>query len=171
MKITTVRTKLYRWNGPVKTEDTVFATPLSALPFQSDAQAPFRFFSWLVVEVETAEGLVGLGNAGLCPDITKQIVDTKTEAGLYTKVPLLLSVAPLRSFEEADYLAHEVPGVTIPDGVLKTLEKADRADVRAVGVDLAARLLEDARPLVNGVLLTAPDDDVTALVPLLSALK
>ncbi|HVT71378.1 MAG TPA: methylenetetrahydrofolate reductase, partial [Trebonia sp.] len=88
-----------------------------------------------------------------------------------TKVPLLLSVAPLRSFEEADYLAHEVPGVTIPDGVLKTLEKADRADVRAVGVDLAARLLEDARPLVNGVLLTAPDDDVTALVPLLSALK
>jgi homocysteine S-methyltransferase len=88
-----------------------------------------------------------------------------------TEVPLLLSVAPLRSFEEADYLAHEVPGVTIPDGVLKTLEKADRADVRAVGVDLAARLLEDARPLVKGVLLTAPDDDVTALVPLLSALK
>jgi homocysteine S-methyltransferase len=88
-----------------------------------------------------------------------------------TQVPLLLSVAPLRSFEEADYLAHEVPGVTIPDGVLKTLEKADRADVRAVGVDLAARLLEDARPLVKGVLLTAPDDDVTALVPLLSALQ
>jgi homocysteine S-methyltransferase len=88
-----------------------------------------------------------------------------------TGVPLLLSVAPLRSFEEADYLAHEVPGVTIPDGVLTTLEQADRADARAVGVDLAARLLEDARPLVKGVLLTAPDDDVTALVPLLSALQ
>jgi homocysteine S-methyltransferase len=88
-----------------------------------------------------------------------------------TGVPLLLSVSPLRSFEEADYLAHEVPGVTIPEEVLTTLEKADRADARAVGVDLAARLLEDARPLVKGVLLTAPDDDVTALVPLLSALK
>ena len=31
-----------------------------------------------------------------------------------TGVPLLLSVSALRSFEEADYLAHEVPGVTMP---------------------------------------------------------
>jgi L-alanine-DL-glutamate epimerase-like enolase superfamily enzyme len=65
MKIKHVRTKLYRWKGPVKTDDTVFATPLSALPFQRDAQAPFRFFSWLVVEVETDDGRIGIGNAGL----------------------------------------------------------------------------------------------------------
>ena len=38
MLITSVRTKLYRWKGPVKIDDTVFATPLSALAFQSDAQ-------------------------------------------------------------------------------------------------------------------------------------
>ena len=44
---------MYQWQGPVKTSDTIFATPLSMLPFQSDAQAPFRFFSWLVVEIET----------------------------------------------------------------------------------------------------------------------
>jgi L-alanine-DL-glutamate epimerase-like enolase superfamily enzyme len=81
MKITKIRSKLYRWKGPVKIDDTVFATPLSALPFQSDAQAPFRFFSWLVVEVETDAGHVGLGNAGLCPDVTRQIVDAKL-AGL-----------------------------------------------------------------------------------------
>ena len=30
MKITKVRTKLYNWQGPVKTSDTIFATPLSA---------------------------------------------------------------------------------------------------------------------------------------------
>ena len=33
-----------------------------------------------------------------------------------TQVPLLLSVTPLRSFEEADYLANEVPGVIDPAG-------------------------------------------------------
>jgi L-alanine-DL-glutamate epimerase-like enolase superfamily enzyme len=82
MRIASVRTKLYRWTGPVKTDDTVFATPLSALPFQRDAQAPFRFFSWLVVEVETDDGVVGIGNAGLSPDITKQIVDTKLTPAL-----------------------------------------------------------------------------------------
>src|SRR6516225_5984498 len=88
MKITNIRTKLYRWRGPVKTDDTVFATPLSALPFQSDAQAPFRFFSWLVVEVETDEGHIGYGNAGLCPDVTKQIVDSKLASLLLNENPL-----------------------------------------------------------------------------------
>lgn len=88
MKIQAIRTKLYQWKGPVKTTDTIFATPLSALPFQNDAQAPFRFFSWLVVEVETDEGHIGYGNAGLCPDVTKLIIDTKLSALLLGENPL-----------------------------------------------------------------------------------
>ena len=87
-----------------------------------------------------------------------------------TGVPVLLSVTPLRSFEEADYLAHEVPGVTIPGSALAALEKADRGEARSVGLALAADLLAQARPLVSGVLLAAPDDDPSALTPLLSAL-
>ena len=86
-----------------------------------------------------------------------------------TGVPLLLSVSALRSFEEADYLAHEVPGVTMPADTLDALEKAGRGAARAAGVDLAAQLLGKARPLVSGVLLTAPDDDVASLVPLIDA--
>ncbi|HVG16202.1 MAG TPA: enolase C-terminal domain-like protein [Chitinophagaceae bacterium] len=88
MKIQSIKTKLYQWRGPVKTSDTIFATPLSALPFQNDAQAPFRFFSWLVVEVHTDEGHVGYGNAGLCPDLCKQIVDTKLSGLLLDENPL-----------------------------------------------------------------------------------
>ena len=88
MKIQSIKTKLYQWQGPVKTSDTIFATPLSALPFQSDAQAPFRFFSWLVVEVKTDEGHVGYGNAGLCPDLCKQIVDNKLAGLLLGENPL-----------------------------------------------------------------------------------
>jgi L-alanine-DL-glutamate epimerase-like enolase superfamily enzyme len=88
MKIKTVRTKLYRWTGPVKTSDTIFATPVSLLPFQRDAQAPYRFFSWLVVEVVTDDGFVGIGNAGLCPDIAKQIIDSKLASLLIGENPL-----------------------------------------------------------------------------------
>jgi methionine synthase / methylenetetrahydrofolate reductase(NADPH) len=88
-----------------------------------------------------------------------------------TGVPVLLSVTPLRSFEEADYLAHEVPGVTVPAAALEALEKAGRGAARAAGLELAASLLAQARPLVSGVLLAAPDDDVAALVPLLAALR
>jgi len=88
MKITAVRTKLYQWQGKVKTTDTIFATPLSALPFQDDSQAPFRFFSWLVVEIETDEGHIGIGNAGLSPDVTKMIIDTKLKSLLINENPL-----------------------------------------------------------------------------------
>jgi homocysteine S-methyltransferase len=87
-----------------------------------------------------------------------------------TGVPLLLSVAPLSSFEEADYLAHEVPGVTIPGSTLDAMERAGRSGGRAVGLELAANLLAKARPLVSGVILAAPGDDPAALAPLLDAL-
>ncbi len=88
MKISAVRTKLYQWNGPVKTGDTIFATPLSPLHFQQDSQAAFRFFSWLVVEIETDEGHIGIGNAGLCPDVTKKIIDSKLTSLLIGENPL-----------------------------------------------------------------------------------
>ncbi len=84
-------------------------------------------------------------------------------------IPLLLSVAPLRSFEEADYLAHEVPGVRIPPDTLRALDRAGRAGARAVGIDLAADLLREARKLVSGVILTAAEEDLTVLAPLLAA--
>jgi homocysteine S-methyltransferase len=93
-----------------------------------------------------------------------------TEALDGTGIPLLLSVAPLSSFEEADYLAHEVPGVTIPGSMLDAMERAGRSGGRAVGLELAANLLTKARPLVSGVILTAPGDDPATLAPLTEAL-
>lgn len=87
MKITAIRTKLYKWNGPIKTSDTIFATPVSMLPFQEDAQQVYRFFSWLIVEIETDAGHIGIGNAGLCPDICKQIIDSKLKSLLLGEDP------------------------------------------------------------------------------------
>ena len=84
-------------------------------------------------------------------------------------IPLLLSVAPLRSFEEADYLANEVPGVRIPPDTLRALDRAGRGAARAVGIDLAADLLREARKLVSGAILTAAEEDLTVLAPLLAA--
>ncbi|HEX5303456.1 MAG TPA: bifunctional homocysteine S-methyltransferase/methylenetetrahydrofolate reductase, partial [Streptosporangiaceae bacterium] len=85
------------------------------------------------------------------------------------KVPLLLSVTPLRSFEEADYLANEVPGVSIPPEVLRIMERAGRGAARAAGIDLAAALVRQARDLVRGVIVTAAEDDAAGLAPLLTA--
>jgi len=47
----------------------------------------FTFHGWLVVEIFTDDGLVGLGNAALAPQVTKEVID------LYLK-PLLLNQNP-----------------------------------------------------------------------------
>ncbi|HUZ39676.1 MAG TPA: bifunctional homocysteine S-methyltransferase/methylenetetrahydrofolate reductase [Streptosporangiaceae bacterium] len=86
-----------------------------------------------------------------------------------TPVPILLTVAPLRSFEEAEYLAHEVPEVTMPGAALRTMERAGLAGARAAGLELAADLLREARPLVDGVVLAAPEGDPATLGALLAA--
>jgi homocysteine S-methyltransferase len=86
-------------------------------------------------------------------------------------VPVLLSVTPLRSFEEAEYLAHEVPDISIPAGTLRAMERAGRGAARSTGVKLAAELLAETRPVVGGVVLTAPDEDATALLPLLDVVS
>jgi methionine synthase / methylenetetrahydrofolate reductase(NADPH) len=83
-------------------------------------------------------------------------------------IPLLLSVTPLRSFEEADYLANEVPGVSIPPDVLRIMERAGRGAARAAGIDLAAALVREARDLVRGVIVTGAEDDPAGLAPLLA---
>jgi methionine synthase / methylenetetrahydrofolate reductase(NADPH) len=85
-----------------------------------------------------------------------------------TGVRLIMSVAPLGSFEEADYLAHEVPDVHIPAGVLAAMQRAGRS-ARETGLQLAADLLRAGRPLVDGVLLAGAGPDVATLRPLLAA--
>lgn len=85
-------------------------------------------------------------------------------------VPVLLAISPLRSFEEAEFLAHEVPDVTIPDATLRAMEQASAgagADPARTGQRLAAELLGQARSLAQGVVLRSRADDPHALDGLL----
>jgi methionine synthase / methylenetetrahydrofolate reductase(NADPH) len=86
------------------------------------------------------------------------------------QVPVLACITPLRSFEEADYLAHEVPDVSVPAATLRAMESAGQAAARATGLRLAADLLAEARPLADGVVLTMPEGDAATLRPLLAVL-
>ncbi|WP_433559920.1 bifunctional homocysteine S-methyltransferase/methylenetetrahydrofolate reductase [Pseudonocardia xinjiangensis] len=94
--------------------------------------------------------------------------------------PLLVSVRPLRSFAEAEYLAHEVPDTTVPAAALDALERAehdrgdsagDKAGDRAAraGVELAAELVRGARAVAAGVVLALPPDPAAAALLLAAA--
>jgi L-alanine-DL-glutamate epimerase-like enolase superfamily enzyme len=91
MKITEVRTRVVEWRGRTVPPQPHFCTnPVDLLDLPIDAMGPFRFHSWLIVEVGTDAGLVGIGNAALAPRVTKQVIDT------YLK-PILLGQNPFDS--------------------------------------------------------------------------
>lgn len=77
MKITAIRTKVYEWKGEVEPPRAHFSgSAMDILPLKKESMASFRFHGWLVVEVETDEGIVGLGNCALAPRVAKLIIDT-----------------------------------------------------------------------------------------------
>jgi L-rhamnonate dehydratase len=61
--------------------------PTDLLQLPEASMRTFTFHSWLVVEVFTNDGLVGLGNAALAPQVTKQVIDFYLE-------PLLIGQDP-----------------------------------------------------------------------------
>ena len=88
MRITDIRTRVVEWHGPTVAPQPHFCTnPMDLLGLPADAMAGFRFHGWLIVEVMTDAGHVGIGNAALSPRLTKQTID------LYLK-PLLIGANP-----------------------------------------------------------------------------
>jgi L-alanine-DL-glutamate epimerase-like enolase superfamily enzyme len=88
MKIKEVRTRVVEWRGKTVPPQPHFCTnPVDLLDLPVDAMGPFRFHNWLVVEVITDSGEVGIGNAALAPRVTKQAID------LYL-TPILLGQNP-----------------------------------------------------------------------------
>ena len=76
MKITSVRTRVVEWRGKTVPPEPHFCTnAMDVLQLPSDSMGSFRFHGWLVVEIFTDDGLVGIGNAALSPRLTKQAID------------------------------------------------------------------------------------------------
>ncbi len=88
MKITEIRTRTLRWRGKTVPLPAHFCTnPMDLLQLPQSSMGTFTFHGWLIVEILTDDGLVGLGNAALAPPVTKQLID------LYLK-PLLIGQNP-----------------------------------------------------------------------------
>lgn len=76
MKITEIRTRVVEWKGKTVTPQPHFCTnPMDLLDLPQDSMASFRFHGWLIVEVYTDSGHVGIGNAALAPRLAKQTID------------------------------------------------------------------------------------------------
>jgi L-alanine-DL-glutamate epimerase-like enolase superfamily enzyme len=90
LKITDVRTRVVQWTGDTTPLPPHFCTnPMDLVsPMLSpETMGTFTFHGWLIVEVFTDEGHVGIGNAALSPLVTKELID------LYL-APLLIGQNP-----------------------------------------------------------------------------
>jgi L-alanine-DL-glutamate epimerase-like enolase superfamily enzyme len=72
--VTDVRCRLFE--APTEGGGVRYANPLRGWDPQRDERG-FAFPKWLVVEVETSTGIVGIGNAGLAADLIPPIVETR----------------------------------------------------------------------------------------------
>jgi homocysteine S-methyltransferase len=88
-------------------------------------------------------------------------------------VPVIAGLMPLASVRHAEFMANEVPGVHVPEGVLDRMRRAEAAGRAAEeGLTIAREIAAEIRPLVRGVQIsTAPKalDMAMALVEAVGA--
>ena len=88
MRIKEIRTRVMRWRGKTVPLPPHFCTnPLDVLNLPEASMQTFAFHGWLVVEIFTDDGLVGIGNAALTPQVTKQVIDLHLKPLLIGKDP------------------------------------------------------------------------------------
>ncbi|MCK5115795.1 MAG: homocysteine S-methyltransferase family protein [Candidatus Aegiribacteria sp.] len=72
-------------------------------------------------------------------------------AELLDEYPVLPALMPFRNKYSAEYLASEVPGISIPDHILAKVHELDDSDVLSFSLDYLSRLMDNMRKMVSGV--------------------
>ena len=83
--------------------------------------------------------------------------------------PVILAVLPLRSVRHAKFLHNEVPGITIPDGVMERMERAGD-DAAAEGIAISRELITSVRSRIAGVYFIPPFDRFQVIAETLDGL-
>jgi len=77
----------------------------------------------------------------------------------HVRIPIIAGIWPLVSVRNAEFLANEVPGVSVPEQIIGRMrragEKSKEAGV-AEGIAIAREMLDRVRPIVQGAQVSAP---------------
>ena len=79
------------------------------------------------------------------------------------RIPLLASITPLESVRHAEFMANEVPGVSVPASVIDRMRQAEALGRAAEeGLAIAREVAAEIRPLVQGIQISAASEAVEA---------
>jgi homocysteine S-methyltransferase len=137
-------------NNPIG-EPTRFVIGVGVNPVAIDPAHELKRFHWKV-------------EAGAEYAITQPVFDpAQLEAFLDSihdvRIPVIAGIWPLVSARNAEFLANEVPGVTVPKEILERMRKANdksKEHALAEGIAIAREALERVRGAVQGVQVSAP---------------
>ncbi len=90
-------------------------------------------------------------------DKFRKFIQQANDMGLTEKVYILAGVTPMKSVGMAKYMKSKVPGMDVPDDVIKRLQGAEKGKVAAEGIKVACEQIEEFKEMqgVAGVHLMA----------------
>jgi len=68
----------------------------------------------------------------------------------HLKVPVLVGIVMLKSAGMAKYMNRSVPGVVVPEEIVKKLDAAAKEDRQKVSIEICGKLIRDMKPLCQG---------------------
>ncbi|MCX5752469.1 MAG: bifunctional homocysteine S-methyltransferase/methylenetetrahydrofolate reductase [Candidatus Krumholzibacteria bacterium] len=72
-------------------------------------------------------------------------------------IPVIAGIWPLASYRNAEFINNELPGVSVPESILRRMKDARSGELAlAEGTAIAAEILREIAPRVRGVQISAP---------------
>ena len=89
------------------------------------------------------------------PDFLKAFIEEIGDC----PIPIIAGIWPLASYRNAQFMQNEVPGVVIPEPIMRRIEAVStksRDEQFAVGIEVARESVEAVRDVVAGIQVSAP---------------
>jgi 5,10-methylenetetrahydrofolate reductase len=88
------------------------------------------------------------------------------------RIPVLAAITPLESMRHAEFMANEVPGVSVPAEILERMRTAEEAGhARDEGLVIARELVAELAGRVQGLQITVPAGAFATAVKVLEAIE
>lgn len=69
------------------------------------------------------------------------------DLGLHEKVAIMAGIGPARSLRAIEYMAYEIPGLDVPEWVLKRMEGLSKEDQAKAGFDISCEIIQQVREI------------------------
>lgn len=80
-------------------------------------------------------------------------------------IPVIAGIWPLASLRNAEFMKNEVPGVVVPDAVMKRMARPEtREEQRLEGIAIAREAVEAVRSAIRGIHVSAPFGNVATAI-------